>query len=405
MNIERVLVYTNRSAWYPQAGSDDHATADLLVDLPAGYNAVTGGDRVSARIEGQRALVRYSQKLPGRYISLAVGRLLQVEERTDAAPVLQAFAVSRTRPEVRETLDLARAILSFFTSEFGPCPYPTLGLVLIEGLTPGGHSPPGMVVVARRPPLLRGTLAEDPGNFSDVPGFFLAHELAHQWWGHGVAGKNYHERWISEAFAQYAAASWIQKSRGEKPFRAVLDRLGDWAFRGNGAGPISLGNRLGRVNEDPLAFRAVVYDKGAYVLHMLRGLVGDDAFQSALRKLQETHRFKKAGTADLRSALEIASGRDLGAYFQEWVFGTTLPRLKVLHRQEHEHGRSTQVEVKAEGLPGSVPLQISVRHEGGTLRTRVELPPEGGRFTIQTPGRARDVSINDDAGLLARIGG
>jgi len=318
--------------------------------------------------------------------------------------MLRGFSVARMRAEVHETLDQAREILSFYAAEFGPCPYPVLNLVLIEGLTPGGHSPPGMAVVARRPPLLRAGLVEDPGNFSDVPGFFLAHELAHQWWGHGVAGKNYHERWISEAFAQYAAAMWVRKSRGEKPFHAILDRFRDWAFRGSDAGPISLGNRLGRVNNDPRAFRSVVYDKGAYVLHMLRGIVGDDAFRAGLRNLQETHRFKKAGTADLRSALESASGRDLGAYFQEWVFGTTLPRLHVSHRTE-KHGRTTQVEVRAEGLPGSVPLEISVRHEGGTTRTRVELPPEGGRFTVETPGRARDVSINDDAGLLARIGG
>jgi len=405
INVEQVLVYTNRWAWYPQAGADDHATADLLFDVPLGHTVVTGGERVSARIEGQRSLIRYAQRLPGRYISVAVGRLSPMEERAEAQPVLRGFGVSRTRAEVRETLDRAREILSFFAAEFGPCPYPSLSLVLIEGLTPGGHSPPGMVVVSRRPPLMRMRLAEDPGNFSDVPGFFLAHELAHQWWGHGVAGKNYHDRWISEAFAQYAAALWVRNSRGEKPFRGILDRFARWALRDNDAGPISLGNRLGWVSEDPQAFRAVVYDKGAYVLHMLRGLVGEDAFRGGLRSLQQTHQFKKAGTADLRAALEAASGRDLGAYFREWVYGTTLPRLQVSHRPEPEPGRQTLVDVKAEGLPGPVPLLISVRHEGGRTTRRVELPPEGGRFTVETPSRARGVEVNDDGGLLARIGG
>ena len=405
MNIERVLVYTNRSAWYPQGGPDDHATADLLFDVPAGHTVVTGGERVSARIEGQRTLIRYAQELPGRYISVAVGRLAQVEERAEAEPVLRGFGVARTRPEVHETLDQAREILAYFATEFGPCPYPTLSLVLIEGLTPGGHSPPGMVVVSRRPPLLRTPLVEDPGNFSDVPGFFLAHELAHQWWGHGVAGKNYHDRWISEAFAQYAAALWVRKSRGEKPFREVLERFSRWAFRGNDAGPISLGNRLGRVTEDPQAFRSVVYDKGAYVLHMLRGLVGEEAFRSGLKALQEKYRYRKAGTADIRAALEAASGRDLGPYFREWVFGTTLPRLQVSHKSAPGPGHRMLVDVKAEGLPGSVPLLIRVRHEGGTTTTRVDLPAEGGQFTIETPSRGRDVEVNDDGGLLARIRG
>jgi hypothetical protein len=403
MNIERVLTYTNRNAWYPGGGSDDSADADLLFDVPAGYTVVAGGERVMAESQGQRELIQYHQALPGRYISIAVGRLIQVEERKETLPVLRGFGVVRTRAEVHENLDQARAMLSFFADQFGPCPYPSLNLVMIEGLTPGGHSPPGMVILSRRPPLLRTPLAQDPANFSDVPGFFLAHELAHQWWGHGVAGKNYHERWLSEGFAQYAAALWVRKSRGEKAFHDVLDRFAGWAFRGNAAGPISLGNRLGRVTEDPQALRAVVYDKGAYVLHMLRGRVGDDAFRQGLRALQEKHRFQKVGTSDLEAALEAASGRDLAPYFQAWFSGTTLPRLTLL--KSAEGGRRTLVEVKAEGLPGPVPLLISVHHETGTTTNRVELPPEGGRFTIDTPSRAHDVEINDDGGLLAHVEG
>ena len=407
MNIEKVLVYSNRRAWYPQSGFDDHATADMQFDVPAGQTVVTGGERLQDRTEGQRSLVRYSQKLPGRYISVAVGRLQAVERRGEAQPELQGFGVARTRGEVGEALDRAREILDFYSAEFGPCPYPRLALVLIEGLTPGGHSPPGMMLVARRPPLLRSSLVDDPGNFSDVPGFFLAHELAHQWWGHGVAGKNYHERWLSEAFAQYAAASWVRRSRGEKAFRGLLGRFADWAFRDNAAGPISLGSRLGRVNDRPRTFRSVVYDKGACVLHMLRGVVGDDAFRRGLQQLQQTYRFRKAGTSELRQALEAASGKDLGPYFQRWVYETTLPRLRVSHRSLRAPRTQALVEVKAQGLPGPVPLQVEVRCEGDPdhVTRRVELPAAGGVFHIDTPGRVRGVEVNADAGLLARVEG
>ena len=94
--------------------------------------------------------------------------------------------------------------------------------------------------------------------------------------GPGSRPQNYRERWLSEGSAQYAAALWIRKSRGENAFRAVLKRLADWTVRNAAAGPITLSYRIGHLRGDPQAYRAIVYDKGAYVLHMLRGLVGED---------------------------------------------------------------------------------------------------------------------------------
>jgi aminopeptidase N len=119
-------------------------------------------------------------------------------------------------------MERAGDILRFLSEEFGPCPYPALSLVLIEGQMPGGHSPAGMVILARQPALLRRQFRDDPTNFSDVPGFFLAHELAHQWWGQGVGPQNYRERWLSEGAAQYAAALWTRRAHREANFRQGL---------------------------------------------------------------------------------------------------------------------------------------------------------------------------------------
>src|SRR5205085_1322282 len=162
-----------------------------------------------------------------------------------------------------------RDMLSFYEELFGPAPYAVLNMAVIEGQTPGGHSPPGMVVLVRRPALLRRPLADDPAAFHSISGFFLAHELGHQWWGQGVAGENYRERWLSEGMAQYAAALWVRHRHGEDTFHDVLEKMGRWARRHSARGPIHLGQRLGHLDNDPQVFRAVAYDKGAYVLHML----------------------------------------------------------------------------------------------------------------------------------------
>jgi hypothetical protein len=399
--LESSVVYSNRTAWYPQYDSDDYALARLRFDLPAEQMALTGGRQVSNVVQGGRRLVEYAQELPAKYITVAFGRFTEVGRRQVGTVAVQAYGLARTRRDAALLLDDAAAMVPFFEKMFGPFPYPTLRVALVEGFTPGGHSPPGMVVLSQRPAMMRSPLRPDPAGFWDVPGFFFAHELAHQWWGHAVAGENYHERWLSESFAQYGAALWVRERLGQEEFEDVLARMARWALRTTAQGPISLGYRLGHVRGDPQIYRAIVYDKGACVLHMLHGLVGETAFTSALRALQERFRFRKAGTDDVRQALEAASGRDLGPYFEEWIRGTTLPRLVV--QQHRDKSDATTVEVTVQGLPGPVPLALTLTGAGGREVHTVQLPPGGGRWTFESTGTARRVQANGDRGLLAWV--
>ena len=401
--LEPVIVYSNRTAWYPQGAAGDYATAVLHLDVPAGQMAVSGGTLGPPRTEGGRTLLEYRQELPAKYITVAVGRLVE-GAGTNASSKLRGFSVPRIRAQAPAVLSDAAEMLAFFEGLFGPCPYPALNVVLMEGRAPGGHSPPGMVVMSTRPLLLRRTLRDDPATFWDVPGFFLAHELAHQWWGQGVAGQNYHERWISEAMAQYAAALWVRHDLGDAMFRTVMGRMARWAMRHSDQGPIHLGHRLGHLQGDPQIYRAVVYDKGAWVLHMLRELVGDDAFRHGLTAIQRDHRYGKVGAEHIRLALEKESGLDLEPYFRAWIYGTALPELRVSHRTTATASAfSTAVTIAASNLPGPVPLDIAAVYSGGREGMRVSLPPGGGTFTIATRVRPRRVEANAAGTLLARV--
>jgi hypothetical protein len=334
-----------------------------------------------------------------------VGRLADVGLRQEGEQSVRGYAGPRTRGATLNQMQAVQEVLAFFAGKFGPSPYPTLGLVVAEGETPGGHSPPGLVYLQMRPPVLSTrSLPDDPANFSDLPGFFLAHEAAHQWWGQGTAPANYRERWLSEAWAQYAAALWLRERLGEGAFRSMMDRMARWALRHDAAGPIHLGQRLGRLKQDPRVFRAVVYDKGAWVLHMLRGLVGDEAFFAGAQAFLQRFRYAKAGTEDLRVALEESSGRDLRPYFESWIYGTGLPMLPwSAHTERTAGGFRTTVEVRPQGLPGPLPLQLAVAWTGGRETRDVLLEPEGGSWTIDTTQKPRRVTLNDDRGLLARF--
>jgi hypothetical protein len=399
------LVYSNRTAWYPRPPSEDFATAHVRIESPAGWLGVTGGELVSLRTEGGRTRAEYRLEQPGKFVTAIVGRLADVGLRQEGEQAVRGYAATRMRDETLAEMRTAQQMLAFYAARFGPSPYPTLGLVVAGGETPGGHSPPGLVYLQERPPALRAhALPEDPSNFSDLAGFFLAHETAHQWWGEGTAPANYRERWLSEAWAQYSAALWLRERLGEEAFRTMMDRMARWATRFDSSGPIHLGQRLGHLEQDARVFRAIVYDKGAWVLHMLRGVVGDEAFFAGARAFLERFRYGKAGTEDFRAALEAASGRDLRPYFERWIYGSGLPVFVWSSRTEGADGRfRTTIDVRPRDLPGPVPLQLAVVTAARSEARVVVITSEGGSWTIETSQQPRRVVVNDDRGLLARL--
>jgi hypothetical protein len=398
-------VYANRTAWYPHPPNEDYATAHVVFDTPEGWLAVTGGTEVGVQTVANRTRSEFRLREPGKFLTAVVGRLSDVGVRQQGDQTVRGYATPRTRRETLDAMQDVEQMLAFYASKFGPSPYPTLGLVVAAGETPGGHSPPGLIYMQERPPILHGRpLPEDPSNFSDLPGYFLAHEAAHQWWGQGTAPANYHERWLSEAWAQYAAALWVRERLGEKSFFSMMDRMGGWAMRDDSAGPIHLGQRLGHLKQEPRYFRAVVYDKGAWVLHMLRGLVGDEAFFTGARAFLQQHRYAKATTEDLRSALERASGKDLKAYFDRWVYETGLPGVTWSPTTARTGtGFRTTIDLRPVNFPGPLPLSISLYTGAGAEARTVELGPEGGSFTFDTPDEPGRISLNEDRGLLVQI--
>jgi aminopeptidase N len=122
------------------------------------------------------------------------------------------------------------------------------------------------------------------------------------------------------------------EERGDEAFTNVLRQMRRWAVSYSDQGPISLGYRLGHIRGDSRAFRAVIYNKSAIVLDMLRRLVGDTAFFRGLRRFYFESRFHKAGTDDVKKAFEAESGETLDRFFEGWIFSSDLPSVRVDHQ-------------------------------------------------------------------------
>jgi aminopeptidase N len=345
---------------------------------------------------------------PLRYLAFVVSRFATAQTiATDGFTVSVEANPGHAR-HAREIAGRAVEIAQFYQSLLGDFPYPSFTVALVEADRPGGHSP-GYFAVLNETLLSSPVFVtrNDPASFENYPDFFLAHELAHQWWGQAVGWRNYHEQWLSEGFAQYLAALYAEQHQpdgggGPVVFRGVMRQMRKWAIAESDQGPISLGYRLGHIQGDSRIMRALVYNKGALVLHMLRRLVGDDTFFRGLRRFYRAARFRNAGTLDFQVAMEAESRRPLDRFFDRWIYGSTLPRLNFSYRVE---GGDVVLHIEQLGelfdLPVTVTLQYADKTSADVLIPVIDRSID---FRVALTGTLRTAEISKDDFSLASIG-
>jgi hypothetical protein len=407
--------FSNRSYWYPQGTVTDYATASLAIIVPGEYDVVASGTSQGAPAllpapAGQKGRKRFlfESGQPARYLAFSVSRFLTAPAQTltlrdDGDPLTLVVEANRRQANrLRQYGDKAADILKYYASILGDAPYDSFTLAITEGDLPGGHSPPYFALLTQPLPTTPYVWANDPVAFQGYPSFFIAHEIAHQWWGQAVGWKNYHEQWISEGFAQYFAAMYADKERGPDTFSSIVKQMRRWSIEMSPQGPVYLGYRLGHIRDDGRVFRALVYNKGAMVLHMLRRLVGDDAFFAGLRDFYQTWRFKKAGTDDFRVAMEkAAGGRSLERFFDRWIYAAGVPTVRFAYTADSS---SLRVHFEQGGDVYDLPVTVTIGYADGTSEDVVVAVTErvvDQSLPLKKP--LRSVDVNRDGGALAVI--
>jgi len=253
----------------------------------------------------------------------------------------------------------------------------------------------------------------------DEPGWdqiFRAHEMAHQWWGLGVRPKTYHDEWLSEGFAMFAGLWYLETMLSHE--EACVEQLTEWREaiyeRGQETGPIWLGVRTSTV-EHPDNFDLIVYRKGGWVVHMLRGLMrdlstlSDVQFGMMLKEFYTQSRGKTVTTEDFKQLVERYTGMDMSWFFDQWVYGTQLPIYDFAYDIQETADGAHQVRLRIvqhevdEDFKMFVPLEVRLG-DAQALRMRVlvtgdtteaELPP------LQV--KPDSLVLNPDEAVLAEV--
>jgi aminopeptidase N len=233
----------------------------------------------------------------------------------------------------------------------------------------------------------------------------VAHEIAHQWFGDSVTQSTWADLWLSEGFATYFAGLFIEKHDGDDAFRDYLRNAAQEYFTYE-----KQRNEPIHDTSTPILMRLLNpnnYEKGAWVLHMLRKRLGDDAFFKGIRNFYHAHRESNATTEDLRTALEKSSGMNLRGFFARWIYGSGHPVYEWSSQTvENRNGRNTVTVVLKQAQPGPPfldPVPVTVTSEGKS--TQVMVYPKGklATTTVRTGKVPISIQIDPEDTLLKEL--
>ena len=380
------LLYPAR--WFPVSGYGvNRFAATMRITVPSNEMVVASGKaQAPVRQTGKTTYIYESSErsFPGTVIAGEYS----VQPSTRIGTNI-AIYMKPGREELASSYgDEAAKILGFFSEQFGPLPGGgRLTIVEIDDGTVGGYTAPGMVAIASR------------GFSTRVNIRLLAHEISHLWWRCLVNPASRDDVYMDEGLATYSAAMYIESASGENEFEDTMKEIQIGALTHEEVAPIG---QSGRLHEYTPEYQSIVYQKGAMVFHMLRWVLGEEAFLTILQTLTRDYAGKSISTDEFEKLAESESKQELTYFFAQWVHSTGVPQFK----------RTWSVYRTAKGylVVGKIqqdidifrmPVEIRIFPEGRKpVNERVEMVGTSADFTLTAPTRPLRVVVDPASRLL-----
>ncbi len=306
--------------WWPCHDTPrDKALVSMVVTVPYSPDSFfVAGNGVLEQTEYVDGLTTYFWReihpIPPYLVSLAGTNYVtlmdnQISVTGDTIPI-RYWVYPELLEDAREDFSLTTNMISAFEKSYGP--YPFQGEKYAMALVRRSGAMEHQTVTSYGDEHILGDHHFD---------WIVAHELAHQWWGDWVTCGSWDHIWLNEGFASFSEALWAEHTGGEEAYRAYMlsqDYL------------LTSGNEFpGTVLYPDQTFSISVYDKGAWIVHMLRKLLGEETFWASLKRYGQTHSHSIAFTSDLVAACEEESNRELQWFFDQWLLREGRPHLEL----------------------------------------------------------------------------
>ena len=377
------------------------ATVTFTVAAPPRDLVVANGKffSMNANEPGQHVWqFQESKPIPAYCMVIAVNEGAKLDVDPNPVTPLSFYVPQKDRGYAPKGFAPGAPALAFFSETIAPYPYEKLALIV--GATRfGGMENSSAIVFASGLFDLRQN--EKLSAHFGIPARIesvVAHEIAHQWFGDSVTESTWADLWLSEGFATYFAGLFIEKYDGEDAFRDYLRNAAEkyLAYEKRRSAPI-------RDTETPDLMKLLNennYEKGAWVLHMLRTRLGDEKFFRGLRGYYNAHHEATATTEDLRDALEKASGQNLHQFFARWVFGVGLP----IYDLSWSYARGKLlVTLKQTQASGAFLDPVPIKIVSGAVSKRAVIQPRDKLTTMSVAINATPTSIQiDPDGMLLK---
>lgn len=351
----------------------EKATCEFLITAPIHYDVVSNGlllERTSLNKETRFTHWKQSVPISSWLYVLGVAEFAVQYADTFEGKSIETWVYPQNKDEgFRDFAEPTKEVLQFFSDYVGPFAYEKLANIQSASVSGAMETASAIFYQEESVTGSRTFWLNDA----------IIHELAHQWFGNAVTESTWDDSWLSEGFATYFTMLFREHAYGRDDFVSELlkakQQVSDFYDKHPDYKIIS-----DRSAEEGSVTSLMTYKKGAWVLHMLRSLVGDDSFQKGIRSYYKKYFNSTASTNDFRLEMEKASGKDLTKFFDQWLYqggnirleGTwrydpkkrqVILRLEQVQAEKYEFDILIEIGVFAEGkiLPEIVQLQINRR--------------------------------------------
>ena len=379
------LLYPGR--WFPVAAySVNRFSATMNITVPSDETVIASGKAAAPVRETGKVTYTYEfdkSSFPGTVIA---GRYV-VQPATAVGADIAIYFKHGHENLAASYGETAARILTFYSDVFGPLPSGHFALVEIGDDTVGGYTAPGVVALASR-------AITNPVNYR-----LLAHEISHLWWRCLVSPATPDDAFLDEGLAEYSKALYIQQTAGDAAFEDLMRETEVGALTHEEVSPIA---QAAQLHEFTPEYQSVVFDKGAMVFHMLRWVIGDDAFRKTLRAMTQQYAWKSISTDQFQRLAEKASKQELTYFFAQWVNSTGVPQFKrnwAVYRLPKGYQVVGKVQQDLDIF--RMPVEVRVMCQGSKPVTqRIDMVGTTADFTIDTRTKPLRVLIDPGSRIL-----